>query len=94
MSTKFKMGNKIRVIDLPSLFHTLMQGYTRGKIGEVVMIRSSWVITEDEAWGRYEGRREPFYMVRFKMTDLWAGYGGPAINSLDTELSERWIEHI
>ncbi|CAM2904476.1 MULTISPECIES: SH3-like domain-containing protein [Legionella] len=94
MSTKFKVGDKVRVIDLPSLFHTRTQGYTRGKIGEVVLIRPSWVIPEDEAWGRYEGRREPFYMVRFKMTDLWDDYGGPAIDTLDTELSERWIEHI
>ena len=90
--SKFKIGDRVMVSDLPSLFHTRTQGYTRGKCGEVVMLRPEWVIPEDEAWGRYEGRRERFYMVRFKLNELWDDYGGVPIDTLDTEFSERWLE--
>lgn len=92
MKEKFKVGDRVRVVDLPSLFHTRTQSYTKGKYGEVVMVRPDWVIPEDEAWGRYEGRREPFYMVRFKLEDLWDDYGGAKIDTLQTEFSERWLE--
>ncbi|HKV54984.1 MAG TPA: SH3-like domain-containing protein [Candidatus Binataceae bacterium] len=90
---KFKVGDRVTVRDVPTtLFHTRTQGYTRGRTGEVVMIRPEWVIPEDEAWGRYEGRREPFYMVRFKLSDLWDDYGGASIDTLETEFSERWLD--
>jgi hypothetical protein len=79
------------VRDLPSLFHTRTQGYTRGRTGVVVLLRPEWVIPEDEAWGRTEGRREPFYMVRFVQRDLWPDYGGVALDTLETEFSERWL---
>lgn len=90
--SKFKVGDRVIVRELPSLFHTRTQGYTRGHIGEIVMLRPEWVIPEDEAWGRYEGRRESFYLVRFKLCELWSDYGGSPIDTLDTEFSERWLE--
>ncbi len=92
MSKKFKIGDQVIVKDLPSLFHTRTQGYTRHCTGEVVMFRPEWVIPEDEAWGRENGRAEPFYMVRFKLTDLWTDYGGAPIDTLETEFSERWLD--
>ncbi len=94
MSQRFKLGDKVMVRDVPSLFHTRTQGYTRGHIGVVVGLRPEWVIPEDEAWGRYEGRREPFYMVRFNQTELWSDYGGATTDTLETEFSERWLEPV
>jgi hypothetical protein len=90
--SKFKVGDRVTVRDLPSFFHTRTQGYTRGHTGIVVAVRPEWVIPEDEAWGRYEGRREPFYMIRFNLRDLWPDYGGAPIDTLETELSEHWLE--
>lgn len=90
--SKFKIGDRVKVLDMPSYFHTRTQGYTRGHTGTVVMLRPEWVIPEDEAWGRYEGRREPFYMVRFKLCELWDDYGGSDIDTLESEFSEHWLE--
>jgi hypothetical protein len=90
--SKFKVGDRVKVRDMPSFFHTRTQGYTRGHTGTVVMLRPEWVIPEDEAWGRYEGRREPFYMVRFKLCELWDDYGGSYIDTLESEFSEHWLE--
>lgn len=89
---KFKVGDWVTVQTLPSIFHTRTQGYTKGRTGVIVMLRPEWVIPEDEAWGRYEGRKEPFYLVRFKLNDLWDDYGGSEIDTLETEFSERWLE--
>lgn len=89
---KYKIGDRVTVSNLPSLFHTRTQGYTRGHTGEIVLLRPEWVIPEDEAWGRYEGRRERFYLVRFKLNELWEDYGGSPIDTLETEFSERWLE--
>jgi thiocyanate hydrolase subunit alpha len=54
--SKFKVGDQVRTRDLPALFSTRTQDYTRGHVGVVVALRPEWVIPEDEAWGRYEGR--------------------------------------
>jgi hypothetical protein len=90
---KFKVGDLVTVTDVPiTYFHTRTQAYSRGHTGVVVMLRPDWVIPEDEAWGRYEGRREPFYMVRFKMTELWDDYAGSPLDTLETEFSEHWLE--
>ena len=38
------------------------------------------------------GRTEPFYVVRFRQTDLWPRYTGFDIDTLETEVAERWLE--
>ena len=54
------------------------------------------MIPEDEAWGRDDaergGRHEPFYVVRFLQKDLWPNYTGFDIDTLETEVSEHWLE--
>ena len=54
--SRFNVGDRVTVRDLPTFFHTRTQGYTRGHTGIIVAIRPEWVIPEDEAWGRYEAR--------------------------------------
>ncbi|WP_016884156.1 MULTISPECIES: SH3-like domain-containing protein [unclassified Rhodococcus (in: high G+C Gram-positive bacteria)] len=91
--TKFEIGDRVTVKDATSMFHTRTQAFIRGHTGVVVEHRPEWVIPEDEAWGRVEdGRTEPFYVVRFRQTDLWPRYTGFEIDTLETECSERWLE--
>jgi thiocyanate hydrolase subunit alpha len=92
---RFSIGDRVTVKDATSLFHTRTQAFTRGKTGVVVEDRPAWVIPEDEAWGRdteETGRVEPFYVVRFRETDLWPDYTGAPGDTLETEVSERWLE--
>ena len=67
-----------------------------GKTGTVVEFRPEWVIPEDEALGRDDaergGRYEPFYVVRFRQNDLWPNYTGFDVDTLETEVSEHWLE--
>ncbi|GII86941.1 hypothetical protein Ssi03_49310 [Sphaerisporangium siamense] len=90
---KFDVGDEVRVRNQTSLFHTRTQKYTRGHVGVVSEHRPEWVIPEDEAFGRVEdGRKEPFYVVRFKQTELWPDYTGFERDTLESEFSERWLE--
>ena len=89
---KFEIGDRVTVRDATSLFHTRTQAFTRGHTGVVVEYRPDWVIPEDEAWGRDDdGRQEPFYVVRFRQKDLWPSYTGFDVDTLETEMSERWL---
>jgi len=92
---RFSIGDRVTVRDATSLFHTRTQAFTRGKTGVVVEDRPPWVIPEDEAWGRdteETGRVEPFYVVRYRQRDQWPGYTGADGDTLETEVSERWLE--
>ncbi|WP_019925634.1 SH3-like domain-containing protein [Nocardia sp. BMG111209] len=91
--TRFEIGDRVTVRDATTLFHTRTQAYTRGCTGVVVEHRPDWIIPEDEAWGRdRDGRTEPFYVVRFRQSELWSDYTGFEIDTLETEFSERWLE--
>ena len=92
LKRKYTIGDMVTVCDLPSLFHTRTQGYTRNATGVVVMYRPEWDIPEDEAWCIEPSRKEPFYMVRFKLSDLWSDYDGSPLDTLETEFSERWLK--
>ncbi len=95
MSRLFAIGDRVTIRNATSMFHTRTQAFTRGKTGTVVEFRPDWVIPEDEAWGRDDaargGREEPFYVVRFLQKDLWPNYTGHAIDTLQTEVSQRWM---
>jgi hypothetical protein len=88
---RFEIGDRVTVRDATTLFHTRTQAFTRGRTGVVVEHRPEWVIPEDEAWGRDDGRKEPFYVVRFRQRDLWPDYTGFDGDTLETECSERWL---
>jgi hypothetical protein len=96
MNITFGIGDRVTVKNATSMFHTRTQAYTRGKTGVVVEFRPDWVIPEDEAWGRDTpergGREEPFYVVRFKQKDLWPNYTGFDVDTLETEVAQRWLE--
>jgi thiocyanate hydrolase subunit alpha len=90
---RFRVGDRVTIRDETTLFHTRAQRFVRGHTGTVVEDRPEWVIPEDEAWFRDEdGRKEPFYVVRFKQIELWPSYAGSERDTLETEFSERWLE--
>ncbi|MEV7008295.1 SH3-like domain-containing protein [Streptosporangium sp. NPDC051022] len=92
---KFNIGDRVVIKNETTLFHTRTQQYTRGHEGVVVDHRPEWVIPEDEAWDRLEtGRKEPFYVVRFKQTELWPDYTGFSQDTLESEFSERWLQPV
>jgi hypothetical protein len=88
---RFEIGDHVTVREATTLFHHRTQAYTRGHTGVVVEHRPEWLIPEDEAWQREDGRVEPFYVVRFRQRDLWPGYTGLDRDTLETEVAEGWL---
>ncbi len=89
---RFAVGDAVVVRELPTIFYTRTQEYLRGKPGTVVRVSYESLASEDEAFDREDQRPEWFYIVRFKMTDLWAPYAGPPNDTLQAEISERWLQ--
>ncbi|MCG6872452.1 MAG: nitrile hydratase subunit beta [Gammaproteobacteria bacterium] len=89
---KFKVGDRVRIKNLPDIFYTRCQMYTRGAEATVAEIVYESPAPEDEAWDNTE-HVEWFYSLIFKQKDLWPEYPDAfADDTLETELSERWLE--
>ncbi|WP_037607022.1 SH3-like domain-containing protein [Streptacidiphilus rugosus] len=89
---RFAVGDAVRVRQLPTLFYTRTQEYLRGAPGTVVRVSYETVLPEDEAFDREDQRPQWYYIVRFRMTDLWEGYAGLPHDTLQAELSQLWLE--
>lgn len=89
---KFKVGDTVRIKDLPDLFYTRTMTYARGAVGTVVRLVYESPPAENEAWDNTE-HVEWHYSVVFKQSELWPEYAGAYPNdSVETEFSERWLE--
>jgi hypothetical protein len=89
---KFKVGDKVRVKDLPDVFYTRTQAYTRGATAIVAELVYESPPAEDEAWDNCDNP-EWFYSLIFRQKDLWPEYPDTfAGDTLETELPERWLE--
>ena len=88
---RFAVGDLVLVRDLPTIFYTRTQEYLRGKPGTVVEVSYESLTPEDEAFDRDDQKPEWFYIVRFKMSDLWEPYTGCPNDTLQAEISERWL---
>ncbi len=90
---RFKVGDRLRVKDLPDVFYNQTPGYTRGVAGTVVSVVYESPVPEDEAWGRID-QAEWFYLLSFRHADLW-GDDDPDTQPDDVvqaEIPERWLE--
>ena len=89
---KFKVGDRVRIKDLPDLFYSRCQVYTRGAVGVVIVVVYESPAPEDEAWDNTD-KSEWFYCVKFRQKDLWPEYPDTYANdTVETEFCERWLE--
>ncbi len=88
---RFHAGDLVRVRELPNLFYTRTQMYVRGATGTIAARTYEDLIPEDEAWNRDDGKREQYYIVRFRQKDLWPDYPFDR-DTLQTELPDGWLE--
>ena len=87
---RFKVGDRVRVKDMPYLFYTRSQMWARGVVGTIAALTYSDLVPEDEAFN-VDGRVQQYYIIRFRQKDLWPEY--PFDNdTVQTESPERWLE--
>lgn len=89
---RFRVGDPVRVRDLPALLYTRTPEYCRGATGEIASVSYESPAAEDETWDRPDAQPEWFYIVRFNLSELWHAYTGTTTDTLQTELPERWLE--
>lgn len=91
-AAKFKVGDRVRVRDLPDIFYTRTQVYTRGAIATVAVVVYESPAAEDEAWDNTD-KPQWFYSLVFKMKELWPEYADEYGNdTVETEVPEFWLE--
>ena len=91
-AARFAVGDSVWVRELPTIFYTRTQEYLRGKTGTIAKVSYESPTPEDEAFDREDQPPRWFYIVRFKMADLWEPYAGCPNGTLQAEISELWLE--
>ena len=88
---KYVVGQRVRILDLPTDVHHRVPGYAKGRVG--VVERVCRAFGRPEAFIRGDGQPwTRLYRVRIPQTDLWPAYRGTANDHLDIEIFEHWLE--
>jgi len=87
-------GQAVRIADRRTVGHSRVPSYVRGAKGTVERVLREFLIPEDDAFGRPNGRRLMLYRVRFVAHDLWPQYRGSASDEVQIEIYEHWLEPI
>jgi nitrile hydratase len=88
------VGQAVRIADRRTVGHSRVPTYVRGARGTVERVLREFLIPEDDAFGRPHGRRLMLYRVRLAARDLWPEYRGGALDEVQIEVYEHWLEPI
>ena len=92
--SRYVAGQPVRIRATPTVGHSRVPAYAKGQSGVVERVLPAFVIPEDEAWRRLDGRRETLYRVQLAQTDLWPDYRGGRQDAVELEIFEHWLEPI
>jgi nitrile hydratase subunit beta len=87
----FKPGAPVRVRDLPVKGHMRTPAYVRGRTGRIEALQGFFPDPERLAYGGDGLPPVPLYLVQFRQSELWSGYGS-AKDSLVIDIFEHWLE--
>jgi nitrile hydratase len=85
---RFAAGDCIHVTTVPTAGHCRIPGYLRGRPGRIVEVLGRYRDPYRLAYHRPGWPAQVLYKVRFRQTDLWSGYQGPATDELEADLYE------
>lgn len=88
----FQIGERVRVLRKLTIGHSRVPAYVRGAIGHVERVLREFLIPEDDAFGRKNGRRHTLYRVRFATTTLWPNSRTRTSDEVQIEIYEHWLE--
>ena len=91
---RFRPGAEVRVLDLAPAGHNRTPSYVRGRRGRIEGLQGRFPNPERRAYGADGRPAVPLYLVSFRQSELWEGYGGPAGDSLVLDLFEHWLEPV
>jgi hypothetical protein len=89
---RFRPGNAVRVRGVSSSGHCRTPGYLRGKSGVITAVQGAFRDPERLAYHKPGLPAQFLYKVRFRQSDLWDSYPGPASDLLEADIYEQWLE--
>ena len=92
--SRFAIGDRVLIDDRAPLGHCRTPWYLRGKTGVVSHIQGPMHDPEKMAYYKPGLPEVVHYKVRFRQSDLWSGYTGPASDNLEADLPENWLKPI
>ena len=92
MSTRFVVGQSVRVRRAEPPGHVRTPHYVRGHLGVVEAIAGVYANPEELAYGRDGLPARPLYRVRFDQAELWSDYPGSPSDTAVVDIFEHWLE--
>lgn len=90
--TAFAIRDRVRVRDAWPPGHIRTPAYIRGHTGEIVASLGTFPNPEEIAYRRSGLPAQALYRVRFRQHEVWPHYAGPAVDTLDVEIYQHWLE--
>ena len=89
---RFRSGDAVRVRFADPPGHIRTPWYIRGHAGVVERVCGTFGDPEELAYNRPGTPRQPLYRVRFRQTEVWPDYRGPATDTVEIEIYQHWLE--
>ena len=89
---KFKVGDRVRALNIHPRTHTRLPRYVRGHIGTIAAHPDAFVYADDRARGLGDNPKHT-YSVRFEGVELWGPDAGPK-DAVYIDLYETYLEAI
>lgn len=90
---KYQVGDAVMVSVRYPIGHYRVPWYIRGKEATISRVLGRYINPEQEGFGKNAGNKLWFYLVSIPQKSLWSSYGGKAIDRLEIEVFEPWLEH-
>jgi nitrile hydratase len=92
VESRFKPGERVRVLKAYPLGHVRTPYYIRGRTGTVERICGAFPNPEELAQMREGLPPVPLYRVRFLQKEVWPDYRGSPKDVLEVEIFQHWLE--
>lgn len=92
MSSRYAVGDRVRISARYAPGHVRTPFYARGAVGHIERVLSEFLDPEREAFGINTGTETRLYRVRLDQCTLWPDYTGEPADVLELEIYEHWLE--
>lgn len=92
MSTRYAIGDRVRISARYAPGHVRTPFYVRGAVGHIERVLTEFLDPEREAFGVNAGTETQLYRVRLDQRSLWPDYAGEPADVLELEIYEHWLE--
>ena len=91
MTTRFRIGDRVRIVDRKERSHHRVPAYAKGCVGVIERACKSYGRPELLATNEPGKHPTTVYRVRLLQSSIWPDYDGAPHDTLDIEIFEHWL---